>query len=102
MINFKNIISLASPERLEYVITIEGHPVWDYKIGGLNTIFLISEDPWQGVENEYVSLQEVRKYIVSNEIPFDLVKFQTEADRETLLSYHWKDENTELYFSHNK
>ena len=101
MINFKNIMDLANPERLEYVVSIEGYPVWDYKIGALNTLFLISEDPWQGVEDEYVTLGELRKYIVNSEIPFDLVKFQTEADRESLLSYIWKDENKELYLSHN-
>ena len=100
MIDFKNIMKLSNPERMEYIITIEGHPVWDYKIGALNTIFLISEDPWQGVENEYVNLTELRKYIVSKEIPFDLVKFQTEADREELVSFKWKDENKELCLSH--
>ena len=100
MINFKNLMKSANPERMEYVLTIEGSPVWDYKIGALNTIFLISEDPWQGVEDEYVTVSELRKYIVSNEIPFDLVKLQTEADREELISYNWKDENKELYLSH--
>lgn len=102
MINFKNIANLASPDRLDYIITIEGSPVWDYKIGALNTLFLISEDPWQGVEEEYVTLGELRKYIVSSEIPFDLVKFQTEADRETLLSYKWLEINNELCLSHCK
>lgn len=102
MINFKNLMKNANPERMEYVLTIEGSPVWDYKIGALNTIFLISEDPWQGVEEEYVKVAELRKYIVSNEIPFDLVKLQTETDRETLLSYKWIEVNKELYLSHYK
>ena len=100
MINFKNLMKSANPERMEYVLTIDGSPVWDYKIGALNTIYLISEDPWQGVENEYVKLSELRKYIVSSEIPFDLVKLQTEADREELISSTWKDENKELYLTH--
>jgi hypothetical protein len=98
MIKFKNIIETASPEKLDFTVTIEGHPVWDYKAGGINSIFLISEDPWQGVEDEYVTLGELRKYIVSCEIPFDLVEFKTEADRELLKSFTW--ENKQLNFSH--
>tara|TARA_B100000035_G_scaffold305024_1_gene305386 strand:+ start:1005 stop:1310 length:306 start_codon:yes stop_codon:yes gene_type:complete len=100
MIDFKNIIKLAGNDKLDYLVTIEGHPVWDYKLGGLHTIYLISEDPWQGVEDEYVTLSELRKYIVSCEIPFDLVKFQTEADKELLISFKWNDTNRELILSH--
>lgn len=98
MINFKDLIESTSPDKLDSVITIEGHPVWDYKIGGYNTIFLISEDPWEGVEDEYVTLKELRKYVVDSFIPFDVVEFKTEADRELLKSYKW--ENDRLILSH--
>ena len=98
MINFKDLIESTSPDKLDSVITIEGHPVWDYKIGGYNTIFLISEDPWEGVEDEYVTLKELRKYVVDSFIPFDVVEFKTEADRELLKSYNW--ENDRLILSH--
>lgn len=98
MINFKNLIETSTPDKLESIVTIEGHPVWDYKVGGHNTIFLISEDPWQGVEDEYVTLKELRKYIVSCEIPFDIVEFKTEADRELLKSFKW--EENQLNLSH--
>ena len=100
MINFKEIIKIANPDKMDYTVTIEGHPVWDYKLGANYTIYLISEDPWQGVENEYVNLSELRRYIVSSEVPFDLVKFQTEADKEELITFEFKNENKELYLSH--
>ena len=87
MIKFKELIETSGPEKMDRIITIEGHPVWDYKIGGDKTVFLISEDPWEGVDEEYVTLKEIRKYIVDNFIPFDIVEFRTEADRELLKSY---------------
>jgi len=96
MINFKNIVETNSPEKLECIVTVEGHPVWDYKIGGHKTIYLISEDPWQGVEEEYVTLKELRKYVVNCEIPFDIVEFKTEADRELLKSYKWEEKQLNL------
>lgn len=98
MINFKELLETAGPEKLDYVVTIEGHPIWDYKIGGMHTVFLISEDPWEGVEEEYVTLKELKKYIVNCEIPFDILEFKTEADRETLKSFTWKEK--ELHLSH--
>jgi hypothetical protein len=98
MINFKNIIETSNPEKLDYIITVEGHPVWDYKVGGHNIIYLISEDPWQGCEEEYVTLAELRKYVVSCEIPFDMVELKTEADKQLLNSFKWK--NSQLNFSH--
>ena len=98
MINLKDLIESTSPDKLDSVITIEGYPVWDYKIGGYNTIFLISEDPWEGVEEEYVTLKELRQYVVDSFIPFDVVEFRTEADRELLKSYKW--ENDRLILSH--
>lgn len=98
MINFKNITDTAGPEKLQHIITIQGHPVWDYKLGQLNTVYLISEDPWEGSEEEYVTLGELRKYIVSCEVPFDLVQLRTEADRELITSYKWED--NQLNFFH--
>ena len=98
MINFKELVEVAGPDRLDFIISVGGNPVWDYKVGGHNTIFLISEDPWEGVEDEYVTLKEVRKYIVDNFIPFDVVEFKTEADRELLKSYKW--EENQLNLSH--
>jgi len=101
MINLKNIINLANPDMLDYIITIQGNPVWDYKIGALNTICLISNI--QDIsEDEYVTLRELRKYIVSSEIPFDLVKLQTEETKEDLISYKWVDVNMELSLSTSK
>jgi len=97
MINFKDVVERSSPEKANSIITIEGNPVWDYKATGF-TVFLISEDPWVGSEDEHVTLGELKSYIVSNEIPFDEVKFATEADKEVLKSVKW--ESMELNFSH--
>lgn len=97
MIKFKELIEIAGPNKMDSIITIEGHPVWDYKVGGLNTIFLISEDPWEGVEDEFVTIKELRKFIVDSFIPFDLVTFKTEADRELLKSYKWIEGELNLY-----
>jgi hypothetical protein len=96
MINFKHIIEVNNPEKLTSIVTIEGHPIWDYKTGGTNTIFLISEDPWLGSEEEYVTLAELRKYVVNCEIPFDKVEFKTEGDRKLLKSYKWEQNQLNL------
>lgn len=101
MINLKNIINHANPDMLDYVITVKGNPVWDYKIGALNTISLIS-DIQEISEDEYVTLRELRKYIVSSELPFELVKLQSEETKEGLISYKWEDINMELALSTNK
>ena len=100
MIDFKSLIEVPETARLNYLVTIEGYPVWDYKIGGLNTVFLISEDPWEGVESEYVSLKELKDFIIDCFIPFDIVEFKTEADKELLKSFKWNDESKELRLSH--
>jgi len=98
MVNLKELIESAGPGRLDHTITIEGSPVWDYKMGDVHTVFLISEDPWEGVEEEYVTLKELRKYIVDSFIPFESVKFKTEADRELIKSYKWEEK--QLILSH--
>lgn len=98
MINFKELLETAGPEKLDYIVSIEGSPVWDYKIGGMHTVILISEDPWEGVEEEYVTLKELKKYVVNCEIPFDILELKTEADKETLKSFTWKEK--ELHLSH--
>jgi hypothetical protein len=95
MIDFKNIIKLANPERMDFIITVQGNPTWDYKISALNTISLIS-NVQQGIEEEYVTLKELRKYIVSSEIPFELVSLRNEEDGTELINFKWKDENREL------
>jgi len=97
MINFKELITTIGDERLQHTVTIGGHPVWDYKANEY-TVYLISEDPWQGVEEEYVTLAELRKYIVTCRIPFDVVMFATESDRELLKRYEWGEKQLDLYY----
>lgn len=98
MINFKHLIESSNQEKLEFIITVEGHPVWDYKAGPSGTIYLISEDPWEGVEEDYVSLGELRKYIAQMKIPFDSVTFKTEADNQILTRIQWDTSAIHLYF----
>ena len=95
MLNFKELIEKSNPERLEYTVTIEGNPVWDYKVAGYKTVSLIANIQG-GIEEEYVSLGELRKYIVSCEIPFDITVLQTETDKEPVILHKWYDENKEL------
>ena len=95
MINFKDIMKSGNPDKMDYLVTVQGNPTWDYKICALNTICLISNVE-NGVEEEYVTLGELRRYIVSSEIPFDLVVLQKEADKTQLIDFIWKDENKEL------
>ena len=95
MINFKTLTQVIHPK--DAVLKIEGHPVWDYKAANF-TVFLISQDPWNDSEDEFVSLDEIKKYIIQNEIPFDKVQFATEADREVLTRYEIKEDG--IYFYH--
>lgn len=98
MINFKDIVESANPERLNFIITVDGNPVWDYKLSKLNTVSLISESPWIGMEEEFVTVQELRRYVVSCGIPYDLLKLQTEADREELKVFRWVDNQLNLTY----
>lgn len=97
MINFKDIVEGINPEKLSNILTIDGHPVWDYKAIGF-TVYLIAEDPWLGSEDEYVTLGELKAYVIKNEIPFNEVKLATEADREVLKTFLFKGK--EIYLSH--
>lgn len=97
MINFKDIINNANPDKLGYIITIDGKPVWDYSAGPNYTVSLISEGTWEGIEEEYVTIGELRKYIVASEIPFDVVVFKKEEDRELLKNYKWEDKQLNFY-----
>lgn len=98
MINFKDIVESANPERLNFIITVDGNPVWDYKLSKLNTVSLISESPWTGMEEEFVTVQELRRYVVSCGIPYELLKLQTEADREELKVFRWVDNQLNLTY----
>ena len=80
-------------------ITIEGNPVWDYKLGRENQdILLISEDPWEGVEEEYVTLAELVSFAEDAEVPFDEIKLFTETDYEQLKTFTWLQDT--LVLSH--
>jgi hypothetical protein len=71
-------------------ITIEGHPVWDYKEGiERGDIVLISEDPWEGVESEYVTTKELFDFVKDLDIPFEEITLYTEADYEQLKTFTW-------------
>tara|TARA_R110002153_G_scaffold78525_1_gene200977 strand:+ start:401 stop:703 length:303 start_codon:yes stop_codon:yes gene_type:complete len=98
MINFKNVIKTSDPSILEFIVTIEGNPVWDYKMAGYDTISLIANIQ-DGLEEEYVTLKEVRKYVVECEIPFGIVKFREEESRELLTNFQWDSENKIINFS---
>tara|TARA_R110000824_G_scaffold15193_3_gene64021 strand:+ start:5063 stop:5362 length:300 start_codon:yes stop_codon:yes gene_type:complete len=92
MINFKEI--LENPNKVEdRIITVDGRPVWDYKSSGF-TVYLISEDPWKGIEEEYVTISEMKKYIVSVGIPYEKARFKTEYTRKNLNVWRLSPELT--------
>ena len=91
MINFKEILEV--PEVGKRVITVNGIPVWDYKSVNFD-VFLIYENPWKGVEEEYVTVDEIKKYLVNTGIPFRNVKFVTEGTRENLNVWRLSPELT--------
>ena len=81
------------------LVTVEGHPVWDYKEGkDRGDIILISEDPWEGVESEYVTTGELFDFAHHLDIPFEDITLYTEADYEQLKTFTWL--NNTLVLSH--
>ena len=95
----QDILKDINEEKTTSFITIEGNPVWDYKLGKENQdILLISEDPWEGVEEEYVTLEELQAFALDAEVPFDEIKLYTEADYEQLKTFTWL--NNTLVLSH--
>lgn len=97
MINFKTIIETHGIEKDHFILTVNEHPVWDYKIGTENTIFLISQDPWNEDPQEYVTLRELQEYINEVKIPYDSVILETEADRERLNKFRIKENTVNFY-----
>jgi uncharacterized protein (UPF0248 family) len=90
MINFKDIVESAGADKLKNLVVVDGNPVWDYK-SSKDSVFLISDDTWEGIEDEYVSVKELKKYIVNCEIPFDRVVLIKEETKEVILEYKWND-----------
>ena len=92
-------IVISSNSNLDLLLTIEGHPVWDYKIGmEQEDVILISEDPWEGVESEYVTLKELLEFTQDSGIPLEDVKLYTESDYEQLINVICKEDT--LVLSH--
>ena len=97
MINFKEILEITGTQRLGYTVTINGNPVWDYKTGGYETVLLIATIQ-DGIEEEYVTLAELRKYIVNCEIPFDITVLKDEESYNTIKSVKVDEELKEILF----
>lgn len=93
---FKQILQQPSLS-LNFLVLINENPVWDYKAEG-ETVYLISEDPWEGVEDEQISVQELKEYCDSLNIDFSNIKFATEADKEILNKVLCTEDK--LVFSH--
>ena len=95
MINFKDILESAGSDKLNNLVVVDGNPVWDYK-SSKNNVYLISEDTWEGIEEEYVTIQELKKYIVNCEIPFDGVILVKEETREQILEFKCNESTLDL------
>ena len=83
MINFKEILEQPEAGLGARIVTVNGIPVWDYKSSNFD-VFLIYENPWKGVEEEYVTVDELKKYLVDMGIPYDKVKFNIEGTKKRL------------------
>ena len=59
MINFKEILEQPEAGLGARIVTVNGIPVWDYKSSNFD-VFLIYENPWKGVEEEYVTVDELK------------------------------------------
>jgi hypothetical protein len=91
MINFKEI--LEQPGIGKKLITVNGKPVWDYKSSNFN-VYLIYENPWKGVEEEYVTVDEIKNYLTEMGIPNNKAIFNTEGTREKLNIWRISSELT--------
>tara|TARA_R100000951_G_scaffold67273_2_gene56760 strand:- start:603 stop:899 length:297 start_codon:yes stop_codon:yes gene_type:complete len=91
MINFKEI--LEQPGIGKKLITVNGKPVWDYKSSNFN-VYLIYENPWKGVEEEYVTVDEIKNYLTEMGIPNNKAIFNTEGTREKLTTWEISPELT--------
>ena len=98
MMNFKTVVQQFDKHTLNMPIAINNNLVWDYKQVDTNTVALIAQDPFIDIKEDFVTLTELKKFITSLNIPYDLVVFVTEADRE-VLSKVSKEENC-VNFSH--
>lgn len=97
MMNLKSILETSRPDRMDYIVTTQGNRVWDFKVGGHDNILLIDTVfDTNNDEEEYVTAGELRRYVVSCEIPFDIVVFKVEQTGDTLNSFEWDDENKTL------
>jgi hypothetical protein len=99
--NLKNILETSRPDRMEYKVTTAGNAVWDFKVGGHDNILLIDTVlDFNNDEEEFVTVGEVRRYVVTCEIPFDVVSFKVEQSGEVLNDFDWDDENKILKLKH--
>jgi hypothetical protein len=95
--NLKNILETSRPDRMEYTVITAGNKVWDFKVGGHDNILLIDTVfDFNNDEEEYVTVGELRKYVVACEIPFDVVTFRVEQTGDTLDTFAWNDEKKTL------
>lgn len=96
MIDFKHIIQTAGQDKLTSKIHLGNNPVWDYKIGPQNTIYLITGDIGEVEECETITLDELRKYALELNIPYELVVLKCETLREDLTQAEWKQDVLQL------
>jgi hypothetical protein len=97
MINFKEI--LEEPEVGKRVVTVNGMPVWDYKSSNFN-VFLIYQNPWKGVEEECVTVDEIKNYLTDMGIPNNKAVFKIEDTREKLNIWRLSTELTINFKQH--
>lgn len=98
MINFKHLIQEAGQEKTNTPVHLGDSPVWDFKAGPTNTIFLIPQSKDNRDPNDVVSLEELRKYVLSMRIPYDEVVFLCEYTKKQFTKTSWESYGLSLNF----
>lgn len=82
----------------EYRLKLNGTYIWDYKLEGLSTVYLIKEDPTEADIRDRVQLGEIIEYVkfIGVDITANYFQFKEEFTRDTVLSYSVDTNNKEI------
>ena len=73
-----------------HTLKINGSTVWDYKEGkNKGDVLLITENSWNEMNSEHVSVQELCKYIDTLDTPYSEVILYSEEDYSQLKTFEW-------------
>ena len=85
------LIDTVPSDRQDYLVQVNGVPVWDYKLDSDNKLYLISENLFDNDFTEYVGFNELCTYIQQNDLFPHSVKLICEFTGEELTNYQWEN-----------